>query len=149
MEEESAATGDIIPIDDPRDIRAVGFDGLSKEERHAMAMRGVAARRRRAMERKLAELEVYREAHKELAAQILGAKSSLLDGLIHEMDDGQGGLDTTKLDARRMALLMQLMESLETRAFGKEATKTENHTTVDIRALTLDLTKRLSRPDDV
>lgn len=147
---DRCTSGDIIKEDDERDFRAVGFDALSKEERSAMARRGVVARRRNAMARKLAELQAYTEAHKELASQLLGAKSVVLDGLIEEMTDpATGEIQTSRLDEKRLKLLLSLIEQIEKRGFGAPVTKSEVSQTLDIRAAVVDLTKALQKPDTV
>lgn len=133
-----------VPDTDPRDVRAVGFDQLSKAERQEMALRSQAVQRAKRQARQLANLEAYTEAHRDLASQILGAKMSLLDGLIDEMKGEDGKLHTENLDDKRMKLLMALMKQLEERAFGGIVTKAETHTTVDIRAAIVDLTRKLN-----
>ena len=138
-----------VPDDDPRDIRALGFDALTKAERQEMAKRSHASRRAKYRARQLANLEVYTEAHRELASQILGAKMAVLDGLIDEMKGEDGKLYTDRLDDKRLKVLLSLIEKIETRGFGGPVTKTESHTTVDIRAAVVDLTKRLGKPDTV
>lgn len=139
-----------VPDDDERDIRALGFGELTKAERQEMALRSAHVRRAKARARKLAELEVYTEAHRELASQILGTKMSVLDGLIDEMKDPVSGkLETSRLDEKRLKLLLSLVEKIEMRGFGGIVAKTESHSTVDIRAAVVDLTKRLAKPDTV
>lgn len=157
-EAEAAIQGEIIPAelrqhvkdDDPRDIRALGFQALSKEERQEMAKRGAMAARAKRQARQLAQLEVYTEAHREIASQILGTKLAVLDGLIEEMKDPvTGNLDTSLLDDSRLKVLLALTKQLEERAFGSVTQKSESKQTVDIRAAVVDLTKALQRPDTV
>lgn len=139
-----------VPDDDERDVRAMGFHNMSREERQEMAMRSVAVRRAKRRAAQLAELEAFTDAHRELASQILGTKMALLDGLIDEMrDPDTNQLDTRRLDDKRMKVLMSLIEKIETRGFGTPVTKTETHSTIDIRAALVDLTKALQRPDTV
>jgi hypothetical protein len=150
LEGELIMPQEAVPIDDPRDIRQTGFDQLTTAERQEMSRRGVVARRLKRQARQLANLQAYTEAHRDLASQILGTKMVLLDGLIEEMANPvTGQLDTTKLDEKRMKLLMTLMEQLEKRAFGGTVQKSEVSQTVDIKAAIVDLTKALQRPDSV
>lgn len=141
---------ELVPDDDPRNVRDLGFHAMTREERQEMAARSHAVRRAKRRAAQLAQLEVFTEAHRELASQILGAKMTLLDGLIDEMRDPvTKKLDTSRLDDKRMKVLLQLMKQIEDRAFGSAVTKTETHSTVDIRAAVVDLTKQLQRPDTV
>jgi hypothetical protein len=139
-----------IKDDDPRNIYALGFQNLTKEEMQEMSQRGVAARRANRRARQLAQLEAYTQAHRELASQILGTKMTVLDGLLEEMKDEETGkLDTSRLDDGRLKVLLALTKQLEERAFGSVTQKSESKQTVDIRAAVVDLTKALQRPDTV
>ena len=140
----------LVKDDDPRDVRSVGFENLSKAEVQEMAQRSAAARRANRRARQLANLEAYTDAHRDLASQILGTKMTILDGLIEEMRDPvTSKLDTSKLDDKRLRLLLGLTKQLEERAFGSITQKTESKQTTDIRAVILDLTKSLQKPDTV
>lgn len=141
-----------VPDDDERDVRAVGFHNMTKAERQEMALRSQAVQRAKRQARQLAELEAYTDAHRELASQILGTKMVVLDGLIEEMRDPVTKmLDTSRLDDKRLKVLLGLTEQLEKRAFGGIVTKTETKHSgqVDLRAALVDLTKALQRPDTV
>lgn len=141
---------EVVKDDDPRDIRRLGFDELSREERQEMAMRGVAARRAKRRARQLAEIETYTQAHREMASQVLGTRMAVLDGLVEEMiDPDTGKLETSRLDEKRLKLLLGLVKEIETRAFGTPVNKTETKGTLDIRAALVDLTKLLQKPDTV
>lgn len=139
-----------VPDEDLRDVRALGFHNMSREERQEMAMRSAAVRRAKRRAAQLAEIETYTQAHRELASQVLGTRMAVLDGLVDEMKDPETGmLDTSRLDEKRLKLLLTLVKEIETRAFGTPVNKTESHQTVDIRAALVDLTKKLSKPDTV
>lgn len=140
----------VVKDDDPRDIRATGFENLTKEERQEMARRSHSMRRAKRQAAQLAQIQVFTQAHRELASQILGTKMTLLDGLVDEMRDPvTDKLDTSRLDDRRLKVLMALIKQIEDRAFGGPVTKSETTSTVDIRAALVDLTKSLQRPDTV
>jgi hypothetical protein len=125
----------IIPADDPRDFRALGFDKLTPAERSEMARRGVEARRMKAEMRRLAEAEVFHEEHRQLAARILGTKMVVWDGLLKEATDpATGEVDTSRLDDKRLKVLLGLVDQVEKRGFPS-VTKTETTTTVNVNAV--------------
>jgi hypothetical protein len=154
--DDEVLEGDVIPEelrqvvkdDEPRDMRRLGFDNMTKDEVREMALRSVAVRRAKRRAKQIADLKAFTDAHRELAGQLLGAKMALLDGLLAEMDTGKG-LDTSLLSEARMKVLIGLVDQMEKRGFGNVANKTENHSTLDIRAAVVDLTKALQKPDSV
>lgn len=157
-EDEEVVSGELIgpelrqefKDDDERNVRDMGFHAMTKAERQEMARRSHAVRRAKKRAAQLAELEAFTDAHRELASQLLGAKMTLLDGLIDEMRDPvTNELDTSRLNENRMKVLLQLMKMMEERAFGSITQKSESKQTVDIRAAVVDLTKALSKPDSV
>ncbi len=153
-EVDKIVQGEVLPDDDPRDIRALGFDKLTPAERSEISRRGLEARRRNRRARELAKLEVYTDAHRELASRILGSKIVVLDGLQAEMqytdDDGNIQLDTSKLTDSRLRLYLSLLDTLEKRGFGSTVTRTESksETTVDVRAVIAKINRDLGSSDE-
>ena len=133
----------------------VSFADMTPEERKEMSRRGTEAQRRKRHVRQLAKLDAYREAHRELMAQVLGTKMVLLDGLIEEMKDPDSGdLDTARLNDKRMNVLLSLMKQLEKAAFPDEKVVNEkkvveHNVNVDVRHVIAEINKGLMRPDDV
>lgn len=147
--ESEIAEGEIVEYD-PKAVHGTrSFAELTREERQEMARRSHESRRRHLEAKALAKLEVYTQAHRELASQILGTKMTLLDGLVGEMvDPDTNQLDTTRLDKDRMKILLGLLDQLQKTAFPT-TTKIEHGGSVDVRHVIAEISKGLQRPDDV
>lgn len=95
----------------------------------------------------LADLEGFVDAHREQAHRIYGAKLGVILGLLDEMlvtnEDGSQRLDTTKLDDKRLKVLMTYVDQFEKRAFGSPATVTKHEGEVDVRHVVAETRQKL------
>lgn len=119
------------------------FANMTPEQQEMVRSRGREALARKRDALLLASLEGYRDAHRNVAHKVFGAKSDVLDGLICEATDEDGVFDTSRLDTPRLKTLMQLLEQFEGRGFGSVTQRVESTQQVDIRKAVIDLTKSL------
>lgn len=97
--------------------------------------------------RKLAELDAYMNAHKDIAGLLIGAKMAIISGLLDEMrvSDKHGAefFDTRLLDEKRLKVLQQALNDWEKRGFGSPVTKQEQTVNVDVTHRLVQLAKQL------
>lgn len=128
----------------------VPFNELPPETLAEYRARGIAARRRNMIAKKIGTLQGYLDAAREHAHTALSAKVIVMEGLLKEMEvvdprTGETFHDTSLLDDKRLKRLQDAADAIE-KAGGFSAPKKEERTVnVDVNHLIADLQKQLSR----
>lgn len=110
--------------------------------------RRIETMRKKREGKKLAELSAYIDAHREHAAEIIGSKLVLMDGLMGEMSyidpqTGEQAYNTKLLDEKRMKVLVQIINEFEKSAGLRAEKKTESTVNVNVSHLVSELKRSL------
>jgi hypothetical protein len=127
----------------PNNGKWKNFNEMTPAEREEMSRRGIEAKRRKRLARKLAETEAYRQAMREHASVILGTNLALYDSIVQKAMAG-GSFNHENLTAGEIETLLKLGKQLEEGGHGKVSSKTETVTTVNVNHIVADLKRGLT-----
>lgn len=131
-----------------------GFDKLTPTERRIMSLRGVEARKAKREAKKLAELETWAAAHRDVAGELFEIKVATIRGLVDSAtvvpEDKDGNpiegaepvFQPKLLGDKNLKTLLAYIADCEKAGFKSEVKK-ETTTTVNVLAVMADLKKAL------
>jgi len=131
---------------EPADIDSIyeGFDKLTPTERKIMSKRGTDANTAKRKAKKLAEMEAWAEAHREVAGEIFAAKMDVFRSLVKEGTDPETGEFKPKLlGEKNIKNLLSFAEQIEKSGFASQKKSSETTNTVNVLAIMSDLKKSI------